>query len=251
MPGEAWRPRLAGVTPRVLKDWRRAVVMAAIRRRNAGRSAERVFADIYAEGRWGAGETFDSGTGSRGELAIRYAEYVRSLVQRLGVRSVVDVGCGDFRVAGLFADHVESYHGVDVVPAVIARNNELHGAPGVRFSVLDATVRPLPEGDLCLVRQVLQHLSNRQIAGILAHCRQFPTVLVTEHWPAPDRMRRPNIDKPHGPDIRLDRGSWVDITRPPFDCRPVREVLRLSLGLPLFRSGETVRTFLWQPSAGA
>jgi Methyltransferase domain len=218
-----------------------------MRHRNAARSVTDVFSEIYARAQWGTGRTFDSGSGSSGGAAVRYAAYVRDLVRETGARSAVDIGCGDFRVASQFVDALRTYHGVDVVPALVARNSATYGRPGVTFSVLDAASGEPPVADICLVRQVLQHLSNRQIAEILRRCRRYALVVVTEHWPAPGAGGRPNVDKPHGPDTRLDRGSWVDITQEPFSCTAVDEVMSVPVDAPIYRPGETIRTQLWRP----
>ena len=222
--------------------------LRAVRRRNATRPVAEVFAEVYAVGGWGDGETFDSGSGSRGEPAARYVDAVRALIQAHDVRTAVDVGCGDFRVAAQFAGDLAHYRGVDVVPDLIARNQAVFGGTACEFAVLDATRDELPDADLCLVRQVLQHLSTVEIAAILDRCERFPLVVVTEHWPAEAARSVPNVDKPHGPDTRLDRGSWVDIGAAPFSRGPVAELVRVPVDRPLFHRGETIRTHLWRPS---
>jgi SAM-dependent methyltransferase len=203
---------------------------------------------VYAAGGWGEGETFDSGSGSRGEPAARYVDAVRSLIREHDVHTAVDIGCGDFRVAREFAGNLSHYRGVDVVPDLIARNRAVYGGSTVEFSVLDATREELPDAELCLIRQVLQHLSNRQISAILDRCARYPLVVVTEHWPAEAGRSTPNVDKPHGPDTRLDRGSWVDLTAAPLHRGPVEELLRVPAEPPLFHDGETIRTHLWRPA---
>ncbi len=247
MSYEKWRHRVAERTPSPVRNWVASARLARLRQRNASRSAREVFSEVYAARQWGRGDDFDSGSGSRGDAALAYADCVRSLVEQSAARSAVDIGCGDFRIASLFVDTLDSYHGIDVVPDLVARNVARHGRPGVRFSVLDAATDELPPADICLVRQVLQHLGNDQIARILARCRQYPLVLVTEHLPAPERTGQPNLDKAHGPDTRLDRGSWVDISRPPFDCAPVREVLRVPAPAAQYADGEVLSTQLWCP----
>jgi hypothetical protein len=222
--------------------------LRAVRRRNAARPVADVFAEVYASGSWGQGDTFDSGSGSRGEPAARYVDTVRSLIREHGVHTALDLGCGDFRVAQSFAGELSHYRGVDVVPDLIARNQTVYGGTAVEFAVLDATRDELPDADLCLVRQVLQHLSNVEISAILSRCARFPLVVITEHWPADVARSAPNVDKPHGPDTRLDRGSWVDITAPPFSLAGVTELLRVPVESPLFHHGETIRTHLWRPS---
>jgi hypothetical protein len=222
--------------------------LRAVRRRNAARPVAEVFSEVYAAGGWGDGEAFDSGSGSRGEPAARYVDAVRALIRAHDVHTAVDIGCGDFRVAREFAGHLSHYRGVDVVPDLIARNQAVYGGTAVEFAVLDATRDALPDADLCLVRQVLQHLSNAEVSAILQRCARFPLVVVTEHWPAAVARSVPNVDKPHGPDTRLDRGSWVDITAPPFSRGPVSELLRVPVERPLFHHGETIRTHLWRPA---
>jgi SAM-dependent methyltransferase len=236
----------------VRSRWRRGVAAVRLRRSravNATRTAEEVFTAVYRARVWGDGEVFDSGSGSRGEPADRYASLIRALVREFGVRSAVDVGCGDFRVAQRFAGSLADYVGLDVVGPVVDRNTALHGGPGVSFARLDAAREEPPDADLCLIRQVLQHLSNDQIAGVLARCAKYPLVVVSEHRPGATPRVRPNLDKPHGPDTRLDRHSWVDIREAPFACEPVRELLRVPVDPPHYRAGESILTVLWRPGA--
>jgi hypothetical protein len=254
MSYQKWRHRVAERTPAPVRNWVASARLARMRQRNAGRPVEEVFAEIYASRQWGDGlrdgdDAFDSGTGSQGAAAAGYAAYVRQLVGRSGARSAVDIGCGDFRVASLFVDALHGYHGLDVVSDLVAHNTAVHGGDGVSFAVLDASAGELPPADVCLIRQVLQHLSNGQIAEILRRCQGYPLVVVTEHLPAPGRATGPNLDKPHGPDTRLGAGSWVDISAPPFNRSPVQEVLRLPAPVPLFGPGEVLLTQLWRPGS--
>jgi SAM-dependent methyltransferase len=249
MVHSGWRPRLARLTPAVVRRQVSTVRLRRMRAANATRTSEEVFTAVYRDAVWGEGEAFDSGSGSRGEPAERYASLIRSLVQDFGVRSAVDVGCGDFRVAKRFAGSLADYVGLDVVGPVVEQNNARYGRPGVSFARLDAARDELPDADLCLIRQVLQHLSNEQIAGVLGRCRKYPLVVVSEHRPRAAAGVRPNIDKPHGPDTRLDRNSWVDIRQEPFACDPVRELLCVPVDQPQYRAGESIVTMLWRPGA--
>lgn len=247
MSAPTWRGRVARYAPAAIRTWARAGRLRRLRRTNAGRPVEEVFADVYASGRWG-GQPYHSGSGSRDAPAHSYAACVRELIRTAGVRSVVDIGCGDFQVARQFVDGLESYRGLDVVQAIVDRNTAQYGTDTITFTRLDAASSDLPPADLCLVRQVLQHLSNQQIIAILQRCAAYPLVLVTEHWPAASAQRLSNVDKPHGPDTRLDQGSWVDISAPPLRCEPVEEVLRVAVDRPQYHPGETIRTHLWRPT---
>ena len=71
----------------------------------------------------------------------------------------MDVGCGDFSVASGFVDQLDEYVGIDVVDSLIRRNSADFGRPGIRFLKANAAREELPKADVCLIRQVLQHLS--------------------------------------------------------------------------------------------
>lgn len=221
--------------------------LQAQRQSNSVRSAQDVFAEIYATGQWGFEGSFDSGSGSQGAARELYVRFVRDLIEESGARRAVDIGCGDFRVASGFVDLLDSYVGVDVVPELIDRNTAEFGRHGLSFVALDAAIAEIPDGDICFVRQVLQHLSNTEIASILQRCSKFPIVVVTEHWPAAKSRTQSNRDKSHGADTRLDCGSWVDIGEEPFSCRPTRERLVVQVEGHLYEAGETIRTVVWTP----
>jgi SAM-dependent methyltransferase len=215
-----------------------------LRERNATRSVKDVFREIYARNLWGgAPGKLCSGSGSAEEFAIPYAETIKRFVERHGLRTVVDLGCGDFSVGRLIASTGIRYIGVDVVDEVVRRNRERYGSEGVDFVCLDITADELPPGDLCLVRQVLQHLSNAEILAVLERTRGYPFVIVTEHLPPEGGALRPNIDKPHGEDTRLLEDSGVFLEEEPFRQRIVEILLELPVRQPLLRSGERLRTF--------
>src|SRR5262249_6315737 len=79
-----------------------------------------------------------------------------------------------------------------------------------------------PDADLCLIRQVMQHLSNREISRLLKKTRKYAYVIVAEHQSEIDVT--PNIDIQHGHATRVDlHGSGVYLDKPPFSV-PVRQL---------------------------
>ena len=138
-----------------------------------------------------------------------------TFVQKHQIKRVVDLGCGDFRVGRQIARPEISYVGVDVVPDLVRHNQKTFGANAIRFQLGDLTAGELPDGDLCLVRQVLQHLSNKEIVTAIERCEKYRYLIVTEHIPTSGKVK-PNRDKPHGPDIRLYWNSGVFLDKPPF-----------------------------------
>jgi SAM-dependent methyltransferase len=204
------------------------IKVARRRRLNSRKDTGEVFDDIYRRGEWGKGngEGPYSGPGSRGSAIDEYVKVVSDFVGEHGIASIVDIGCGDFYVGGRLLDRLRpdiSYVGLDVSRVIIAHNRREHGRANVRFEWVDATAGPLPDGDLCLVRQVMQHLSNAEIQAMLRQLAKFRYVIVTEHHPA--GLLRANADKAHGGDTRVIDGSAVVLDQPPFNVKGLKTLL--------------------------
>jgi SAM-dependent methyltransferase len=200
-----------------------------------------VFADAYSRRRWtttDVHQAFSSGPGSSVDYAQPYCEWVLAFARENKITRLVDLGCGDFRVGkDLLAMGDFEYVGVDIVPALVAHNSTQFGSPKVRFACLNVIEDQLPNGELCLIRQVLQHLSNEEVRAVLQKCVAYPNVLITEHLYV-GKGSRPNLDKPHGPDTRVYDRSGVFLNRPPFDL-----TTRTVLELP-YADGEVLRSVL-------
>ena len=182
---------------RMVRRARRRLSRAGIR----PQTTREVFTKIYMEDRWRpagsnqcGSDKFYSGPGSGDATASPYIDCVNAFIASHQVRSVVDLGCGDFRVGRRIAQDGISYTGVDIVEPLIQAHQERFASDSIQFRCLDVVSDPLPEGDLCLVREVLQHLSNKQILAILAKLRSFKWVIVTEVQPAAGETGKPNKD---------------------------------------------------------
>jgi len=220
--------------------------------RNAALTPRQVFSEIYQKGTWGkTGVGFNSGSGSSTHAVV--APYVDAMNQFLATlpeqsRTVVDLGCGDFRVGRQLLPACTSYTGVDVVPDLIEHLQATITDPRARFLCMDIIEDELPAGDVCLVRQVFQHLSNAQIARVLKKLDRYRTVFITEHFPSDKISIIPNKDKVHGGGIRLFEDSAVYVERPPFNFAPSRMQLFLEVpdhGFESYQSG-TIRTFKFE-----
>lgn len=212
-------------------------------------SVQDAFSKIYRENVWGGEKGgFCSGSGSVGSLAENYVTFARKFIAEKGVKAIVDLGCGDFRIGSQLSQAVPRYVGVDIVPELIAYNTNHHSSDTVSFKCLNIIEDPLPDGDLCIIRQVFQHLANDQIAVVLKKLTRFKYVLITEHYPAMTDSFSPNRDKPHGPDTRFFIDSAVVLDAPPYSLSNVEEVLSLSPAELHLGDGETIRTFCWTPN---
>jgi hypothetical protein len=187
------------------------------------RLMKEIFTEIYGKQRWGAGGDFFSGTGSVSAHADGYIKYVEDFIREHGIKSVVDCGCGDFRISGSIDWGECDYIGIDIVGSLIERDQQLYGAPRRRFMQRDVVTDVLPDAELCLIRQVLQHLPNEAILAIVSSLKKYKYVLISDEWSdANVKYGRFNEDISCGNGTRM---HGLDLSRPPFNL-PVKEVCR-------------------------
>jgi SAM-dependent methyltransferase len=193
--------------------------------RNTNRTAKEVFTKIYLK-------DMSSGLGSSTKhITLPYVKMVTNFMQSFDKKpSVVDLGCGDFQVGKHFIDYCAEYIGVDVVSDLIEQHKTANYGDHVKFICSDITEDKLPEGDICLLRQVLQHLSNEQIAKILPKLDHYRVTFITEHYPTDNSKIVPNKDIIHGVHIRVYKNSAVYLDKPPFNLPS--EYLQLVLEVP-------------------
>lgn len=193
-------------------------------------SVEEAFSAIYRSHAWGSlhNRPYCSGDGSIREDAVGpYCQMIRDFIAGNNIKRVVDLGCGDFAVASRLVGSGVHYIGIDVVPNLIRYNQEHFGSSAVEFCCINIIDDELPQGDLCLVRQVFQHLSNAQILKTLKSLARYRYVIATEHVYEGAGLRR-NRDKPQGPGTRLPKRSGVFLESPPFNC-PAKLTLQVPL----------------------
>ena len=129
-------------------------------------SASEAFTSIYRDRSWGG--TSRSGPGSDPRRLRPYLKLVTAFIRDNNVRSVVDIGCGDWAFARRIDWSGVDYTGIDVVPELVDRLNETFGQDEIRFLCADLVSSPLPSADLCIIKDVLQHLPNESVQRFLA-----------------------------------------------------------------------------------
>jgi len=176
------------------------------------------FSQVYDQNIWGGikGDYY-SGSGTHNKNTCRYVERVTEFMRETSITTVAEIGCGDFTITQQVLKELPciQYTGIDVVPGLIERNNRLFGTGYIQFQTADATKDRLPDAQLVIIRQVLQHLNNEQVQSILQQIRKYRFALITEHLPiGPDVVV--NLNKSVGPHIRMRINSGVFIEAPPF-----------------------------------
>jgi hypothetical protein len=231
--------------------WFKSKYSTAARSRNKADldSNRKVFSNVYQNNLWGMASPevesqFYSGPGSSDpQIVDPYVQTVQKFFASLPTKkNAVDLGCGDFRVGSRIVDSFDSYTACDVVPELVHFNQEYWRHLPVKFRVVDLVKDEIPTGDVLILRQVLQHLSNADISRFIQLIpRDFSFLLVTEHLPSENDFLA-NKDKVSGADIRLGSGSGVVLTEPPFSVNFKSETPLLSV--PQF--GGSIVTTLYE-----
>ena len=231
------------LTPGFIRKRQREIRDRAVEREFSGLSNKEIFEKIYDEKIWGRpsdGRAYTSGDGTRdAEIVDAYVDAIqRFLSTKHGLKSALDLGCGDFTVGSQLVNMFERYTGADVAENVIKENRKLFRAKNLTFATLNITEERLPYADVVFVRQVLQHLSNEEIKKFLENVRgRFKYLVVTESL-SKSVFFTPNKDMPSGPGIRIHNKSGVVIEAEPFNFRSAgtEVVLEYSKGRELLRT---------------
>jgi len=176
---------------------------------------------IYQMKLWG-GSTYDfySGDGSyHTEITQPYIKEVQKFLETFQKPIVVcDLGCGDFNIGKDLFNYSKYYYALDIVETLINRNIEKFKASNLEFNCVDIANEELPKADCAIVRQVLQHLSNREVEQVIEKLKKFKYIILTEHIPSTEFTSNKDIISGQG--IRLKKNSGLDILKPPFNFEP-------------------------------
>jgi hypothetical protein len=174
------------------------------------------FERIVETNLWGAPSS-RSGVGSELAATATLRSAIPRLLERLDVRSLLDVPCGDFAWLST-VDLPVDYIGADIVASLIESNTRHYAGAGSRrrFLTLDLTSDPLPASDVVLCRDCLVHLSFANVHRALENIRRSgATYLVATTF----------LD--HDVNIDIDDGDWrmLNLERAPFNLPPALEVI--------------------------
>lgn len=175
---------------------------------------------IYELNLWGGGNSdFYSGNGSHKSEII--TPYLKALTSFLEVHqpslTVCDLGCGDFNIGKQLVPYTKKYIAIDIVDNLINRNKKLYKSSNLEFLCLDISQDELPPADCIILRQVLQHLSNKEIVKVIEKVIAYKYIFLTEHIPLGDFT--PNKDIITGQGIRLKQNSGINILKAPFNLK--------------------------------
>jgi SAM-dependent methyltransferase len=138
----------------------------------------KVFTEVYETKEWGDNDNPNyegsSGLGSAVWYNKKtYIPFIHKFLKKYKIKSVVDLGCGDFRIGLLlYGKKNIDYTGYDAYKGVIdynndkfKENNNFHFIHSDFTSIKDR--ENIKNADLCIIKDVLQHLPNKTIINFL------------------------------------------------------------------------------------
>ncbi|KOY50856.1 class I SAM-dependent methyltransferase [Polaribacter dokdonensis] len=181
---------------------------------------KKVMEQIYDQNLWGGNkDEIYSGSGSHNPKIVQpYLEVVINFLKSFQEPIIVlDLGCGDFNVGRQLLAFSNKIIAVDIAENVINYNKAKYANNSLEFQCLDISKDDLPRADVVILRQVLQHVSNKEVHSVLNKLKEYKYVILTEHLPNQEFV--PNKDIISGQGIRIKNQSGLIITKEPFNFK--------------------------------
>jgi len=171
-----------------------------------------VFEGIYQHKTWGTNEQGEghSGVGSKYINCIDFISYLDKFLKTHNISSVVDAGCGDWQYAKNINWDGINYLGIDIAPSVINKNVINYSKENISFLSGNFIDMDLPAADLLLVKDVLMHLSFKNIQKAIRLFPKFKYVICVNDV-------HKNMKKNHD----IDDGGFrhLNLTLAPFSLK--------------------------------
>lgn len=136
---------------------------------------EQTFTKIYETFQWGNNKNalYRGSSGDGSSIQYNENEYIPFLKQFIitnDIKSISDLGCGDFRCGRLLYDDLDiQYTGYDVYSKIIDHNNKTTNNDKYLFIHCDFShnIDQINKCDLIIIKDVLQHWDNTDITTFL------------------------------------------------------------------------------------
>ena len=189
------------------------------------------FRKLYesSDSQWGN----TSGPGSDAFYTTDYRGFLSKFIRLNSIKSVTDVGCGDWQFSRFIDFGGARYLGLDVVDSVIRRNLERYRTDSITFQKMPENAASIQPGDLLIMKDVLQHLPDERIL-------HFKTTLFSKfkHCLLINSFRK--LNTPQNVDIPAGSFRCLDLTQQPYNFSGT---YLMEFGSPVW---ERVRVFLFK-----
>lgn len=179
------------------------------------RYMEKKFTKYYTSNFWQGAQSV-SGPGSDLEQTAMIRKRLPTLFEGYGIRTVLDIPCGDFSWMKDVPLRLSQYIGADIVNDLVNTNNALYADRCRSFTKLDAVKDHLPRVDLILSRDCLVHFSASDVIAALRNFqRSRSSYLLTTTFTG----RQHNIS--------IETGRWrpINLEAPPFNLLSPMEII--------------------------
>lgn len=179
--------------------------------------SKKIFTDIYHNNEWSSKESI-SGMGSTLKFTSGARQFLPAIFDEYNFRHLLDLACGDFNWMKTITQHLETYMGLDIVEPLIKSNLDKYWQMNwIDFDCKDI-VNDKIDGtyDVVIAKDVLVHLSNKDIVKVFDHIRaaDIEYVIVTNF----DGLEK-NTD--------IETGDWrpINFELAPFNFGKPAEVI--------------------------
>jgi len=166
---------------------------------------------IYFFNLWGNG----SGLGGTKEYCKGFIPFFQEYLRKNRIKSIFDVGCGDWQFFSQINLDRINYTGIDVSKKMISSNTKKYGKENIIFKKADfLELDILPKADLLIIKDVLQHWTRKDIEKFLKKTNQYKKVLIISN--VLDRVTKKKLNK----DIYVG-GQYrpLDLRAPPYNIK--------------------------------
>jgi 2-polyprenyl-3-methyl-5-hydroxy-6-metoxy-1,4-benzoquinol methylase len=201
--------------------------MANIDSQSTNQNHRDKFRDIYLNREWTTSSQARSASGPGSDLqnAQEYVDLIQQIIisPEYQIKSVVDVGCGDWGLSKHIDWSNVSYTGIDIVPEIVTSLQSQYGSDNVTFKQGNLMFDELPSADLLIVKDVLQHLPNQAVSLLIAtQLKKYRFAIITNDRERIQYLLYPlkYLQKRIGEaNIDIPAGEWrpLNLRDSPFD----------------------------------
>ena len=155
------------ITPKFLIDFYHSIKKAFY----GDNFTKKVFTQKRRENAWGSSESL-SGPGSELEKTKTLIMELPKLFNSKGIKSILDIPCGDFNWMKNVDLSAVDYIGADIVDELTLENLKNYSSEGRKFLTLDLITDKLPKVDLIFVRDCFVHLSYKDIMNAINNIKR-------------------------------------------------------------------------------
>jgi SAM-dependent methyltransferase len=150
----------------------------------------KIFNTIYDNNLWQLNKDSRyslSGIGSDLDFNIEYIPFLKNFILSNRIKSIIDLGCGDFHIGEYIYNDINNinYYGYDIYENIIKINKDKFNPNKYSFEFIDFLKYKddIISGDLCIIKDVFQHWSNKSIISMMNYLissKKYKYILVCD-----------------------------------------------------------------------